>query len=98
VAGHQFADPDAAWKLADQSSMTIDDDGEVTGVEEAIEALVAEHPFIVGVANSDEPTMKEDSNPFFSPASSGTPMAGKRRPRSEPSAAALAKKYPALRR
>ena len=96
AAGQQFADLDAAWKLIDRKLITISDDGEVNGANDAIDALIDRHPFIV-TTDADEKHAKDD-NPFR-PTTSGSPMTGKKRPvTSEPSAATLAKKYPALRR
>jgi hypothetical protein len=95
AAGDRFADADAAWKLVDRKLITIDDEGEVSGVDEAIEALIESHPFIV--SDDDEKPSKKGDNPFR-PSSSGSTMTGKRRPiPAAPSEATLAKKYPALR-
>lgn len=39
-------DVDAALKLVDRSDVQVDDDGKVTGAEEAIKALVEEKPYL----------------------------------------------------
>lgn len=41
---------DDAWKLADHSKLSLDDDGNVTGAEEVVKALVESRPFLVGEA------------------------------------------------
>src|SRR5690606_22904907 len=38
---------DDAFKLADLSGVEVDDDGTVTGIKEAVEALVKEKPYLV---------------------------------------------------
>lgn len=97
AAGDRFADSDAAWKLINRKLIKIDDDGEVSGVDEAIDALIESHPFIERADDDETPSKKNDDNPFRS-LTSGSPMRGKRRPTSDqPSAAKLAAKYPALR-
>ena len=99
AAGDRFADADAAWKLINKKLITVDDDGEVSGVDEAIDALIESHPFIVTADDDDKPSKKkkDDDNPFQSLAS-GSQMRGKKRPvTATTSEASLAKKYPALR-
>ena len=96
AAGHRFADLDAAWKLVDKKLIKIDDDGEVNGANDAIDALIDSHPFIA-TTDADEKHAKDD-NPFR-PTTSGSPMTGKKRPvAATTSEATLAKRYPALRR
>ena len=44
-------DPDAAWRLMDTSGVTVDlESRAVTGLEEALEALLAARPYLVGRA------------------------------------------------
>ncbi len=43
----QFYDPEDAYHLADLSALTVSDDGAVTGVEEALKALVKAKPHLV---------------------------------------------------
>lgn len=43
-----FIDSDAALKLIDRSLIKINDDGTVTGVAEAVEALKTKSPYLVG--------------------------------------------------
>ncbi len=44
----KIVDPDAAIALADLSKVQVAEDGKVTGVKEALEALVKEKPYLVG--------------------------------------------------
>ena len=43
----QFYDPEDAYRLADLTSLTVNDDGTVTGVEDALKALVKAKPHLV---------------------------------------------------
>lgn len=52
-------DVDAAGKLLDQSQVTIDDNGEVQGVEGAIDALIKGRPYLVQAA----PGVNTPTNP-----------------------------------
>lgn len=45
-------DTEAVYKLLDQSSIVVDDKGQVTGVEEAIKALLEAKPFLKGSGGS----------------------------------------------
>lgn len=41
-------DPEAVLRLIDRKQITLGDDGQVSGVEEAVTALLAEKPYLVG--------------------------------------------------
>lgn len=41
-------DPEAAFTLMDKSGVAVDDNGSVSGVREALDALVAQKPYLVG--------------------------------------------------
>jgi len=43
-------DPDAGFKIIDQDAVTVGDDGQVTGAEEAVKALLESKPYLVGQA------------------------------------------------
>jgi hypothetical protein len=45
-------DPDAVLKLVDADALTIGDDGQVTGAEEAVKALLESKPYLVGSNNN----------------------------------------------
>lgn len=56
-----ITDLDAAKKLIDRANVTIDDDGNVQGVAEAVETLVKEKPYLVG--GTPQPTVGSPTNP-----------------------------------
>ncbi len=41
-------DPDAAYALMDKADVVVDDDGNVSGVKEALDALVKSKPYLIG--------------------------------------------------
>lgn len=45
-------DPDAVFALVDPSQVTIGDDGQVTGAEDAVKALLEAKPYLVGSTQS----------------------------------------------
>lgn len=57
----QIIDPDAAYALMDRSRVQIGDDGVVSGVKEALEALAKDKPYLVGKAGSTQ--VGSGSNP-----------------------------------
>lgn len=44
---HQWQNPTSALKLADMTDVAIDDDGKVTGLEQALNKLAKEHPYLL---------------------------------------------------
>jgi hypothetical protein len=54
VAGNAV-DPDAVWALLDKSELKVADDGTVTGVQEAVQRLLASKSFLVKTANPGYP-------------------------------------------
>lgn len=50
-------DADAVIAMLDQDAVTIGDDGQVTGAEEAVKALLESKPYLVGTSNG-EPVKK----------------------------------------
>lgn len=56
-----ITDLDAASKLIDRSKITIDDDGNVKGVAEAVDALVKEKTYLVG--GVAQPNVGSPTNP-----------------------------------
>lgn len=87
--------PDAALRLADLSSVKISDDGKVTGLKEALEALAESDPYLLVAKKDDD---GDDKKP--EPKKSGD--GPKTDPKKNEGAAAerkrLQDKYPALRR
>lgn len=51
----QFYDPEDAYRLADLSQLTVDDDGTVTGVDEALRSLVKAKPHLVKTTTTTTP-------------------------------------------
>lgn len=47
-------DTDAAYRLLDKDDIEIDDDGNITGVEEAVKALITAKPYLIKKTSSDE--------------------------------------------
>lgn len=95
AAGQRFEDIDAAWRLADKSTLSIDVDGAVIGAQETVDAVATAHPFIER-RDAEEP---KERDPFATGRSSGKTMNGKRKPlRTGPSRKELESRYPALRR
>lgn len=52
--GKVIVDSKAAYKLLDLDDVEVDDDGEVTGVEDAIKALIKDSPWLVKDAGAPE--------------------------------------------
>lgn len=48
----QFYDPEDAYRLADLASLTVNNDGTVTGVDDAIKAMAKAKPHLVKVATT----------------------------------------------
>lgn len=82
---YKWRNPKAALRLADLSSVEIDDDGEVTGLSEALKALAESDPYLL--AGEDD----EEKPP---PAGQPPRAKGKKSPERDK----LMNKYPALRR
>lgn len=47
-------DTDAVYRLLDKDDIDIDDDGNITGVEEAVKALITAKPYLIKKTSSDE--------------------------------------------
>lgn len=96
AVGRRFADVDAAFKLLDKSAIEVAKDGEISGLDEAIDALAESNPFLL---TGDDET--EDEDPFKATRSrtSSRKFNGPRRPTTTGlDRAALQRKFPSLRR
>ncbi|MFT3854175.1 MAG: hypothetical protein QM733_15745 [Ilumatobacteraceae bacterium] len=82
-------DLEAAWKLADRTTLTVNEDGTVTGAAELVDALCERYPYLVPPA--DTPYVPPPTEP------SGRPANGRRFRRTDPNRTALENKFPALR-
>jgi hypothetical protein len=90
---HQWHDPGAALKLLDRSKITVDADGNVAGMKDALKALATANPWLVKPAPAEGQGQGTTPPPGTSPANGGiAPPQG-----TTPDKAALAAKYPALR-
>jgi len=53
-------DTDAAYKLLDKDDIEIDDDGNITGVEEAIKTLITAKPYLIKKTSSEDTNKSGD--------------------------------------
>ena len=93
---NKFADPEVARlflekKFGKEDGITVDDDGEVVGMKEAVEALLKEKPkWAKGADDDDDGSSQQNTQP------SGRQTNGKTK-KDGLNSEALAKKFPALR-
>lgn len=87
----KFKNPKTAFRLLDLSEVEIDEDGDITGLDDAIKALVKSDPYLLGKGKDDD---DEDDE---KPGSTGQPT-GRKRGKGNPNRDKLLDKYPALRR
>ena len=85
---YDWHDGAAALRLLDLDGVEIDDDGEVTGMSEAIKSLATKHPYLV--------KPKDDGGPGSGSTGSGQPPNG-RKTKQGTQREVLEKKYSALR-
>lgn len=57
------ADASVVAKLIDKSTITLGDDGKVTGVDEAVTTLLTQSPFLKGNGKTQPPDLGNPSNP-----------------------------------
>lgn len=90
--------PGAALALLDRAKITVDQEGKVMGMKDALTALATAHPYLLkpapaGDANGGTGQQAPPAGPGTGPANGGiAPQAG-----TKPSQADLAKRFPALR-
>ena len=87
---HNWVKPKTALRLADLSEVEIDDEGNVTGLDKALDALAKSDPYLLK-KESDGDEDDDDE-----PKSTGRPPAKKGN--GDPNRNKLVAKYPALRR
>lgn len=90
---HNWANPKAALRLADLSDVEIDDEGNVTGLKEALDALAKSDPYLLAKAKSDD---DDDDDDKGKNSATGQPVGKKSK--GNPNRDKLLEKYPALRR
>ncbi len=94
AAAGKVGDLNAAWKLCDQSRISVADDGTVTGAAEALEETLEKYPYLA-------PTNGHDDEELLTPESFG-PLEPSGRPANtgnrngDTNRAALVKRFPAL--
>lgn len=94
-AAGQVNDLEAAWKLANQDGIRINDEGHVSGVAEVVAEVIQRYPYLTDTAADDSTA----PTPFTAPGPSGRPMNGKGTNGSaDGNRAVLQKKFPALKR
>lgn len=84
---YKWHDPEAALALADLSNVVIGEDGKVTGLKEALEALSKSKPFLLA-EEGDDPKLPTDPT--------GGPKDGKKKTNNEPNNDDLVRRFPAL--
>ena len=95
ASGHHTIDLDTAWTLLTTKgfadAVSIDDDGDVTGMAEALDRVIARYPWIV----SDDLPDDDEPDPPLKP--SGRRTNARKDGGHQPDDAALSKRSPALR-
>jgi len=83
---YKWKNNDAALKLADLTNVEVLEDGKVTNLEAALEALSKAHPYLLDTDKPEEPK-----------GSTGAPGTGGRQGDGKPDSKAMASRFPALR-
>lgn len=86
----KFKNPKTAFRLLDLDDVEIDEDGDITGLDEAIKKLAKSDPYLLDTGKKDEDDEDDDK-------STGQPT-GRKRGKGNPNRDKLLDKYPALRR
>jgi hypothetical protein len=92
---HSWKNPKAALKLLDLSEVTIGDDGEIEGLEDAIDALAKSDPYLLKDEDDEDEDDKDKRKQTKTGQRSG---GGRQRKTGVPNRDKLVAKYPALRR
>lgn len=87
----KFKNPKTAFRLLDLSEVEIDEDGDITGLDDAIKALVKSDPYLLDSSKDEDDEDDEKSGPIGQPT-------GRKRGKGNPNRDKLLDKYPALRR
>lgn len=96
LSKHTWKNPKAALKLLDLSEVTIGDDGEIEGLEDAADALAKSDPYLIKTEDDedDEDDKDKRKNTKVGQRAGG----GRNRKTGVPNKDKLVAKYPALRR
>lgn len=87
---HEWVDPAAALKLADLSQVEISEDGQVSGLKTALDALAKNSPYLLKKSESTPPPRKSGDQP-------GTDKEKSAQKKRQDRQASLKRKFPALR-
>jgi hypothetical protein len=94
---YAWKNPSTALRLLDRSEIDLGDDGEVEGLEEALDALAKSDPYLLAEQKDDDDDDEDDEKPKPRKRT-GQPVQKKRTNKGQPNRDALLAKYPALRR
>ena len=92
---YTWKNPSTALRLLDRSEIDLGDDGEIEGLEEALDALAESDPYLLVEKKKDDDEDEDDEKPKRK--RTGQPVQ-KKRNKGQPNIDALRAKYPALRR
>lgn len=87
----KFKNPKTAFRLLDLDDVEIDEDGDITGLDDAIKALAKSDPYLLDTGKKDDDEDEDEDQ------STGQ-RAGRKRGKGNPNRDKLLDKYPALRR
>jgi len=92
---HKWENPKAALRLADLSEVEIDDEGNVTGLREALDKLAKSDAYLLKKSSDDD---DDDDDDKGKGGPVGQPVGGRQKQKGNPDREKLLSKYPALRR
>ncbi len=101
AAWGKVSDPETAWKLAAKDGITVTDEGDVSGVDEALAALLDRYPYLSPTESEpvdDDTKVLQEKFPALKPTSpSGRQDAGRKTQLPNATLGKLVKQFPALR-
>lgn len=93
TSDYEWHNPSTALQLLDRSKITVDADGNVQGMKDALKALATSHPYLLKPKSAETAPGTTPPPPGTSPANGGiAPTAG-----AAPDKNALGARFPALR-
>lgn len=93
---HDWHSPAAAIRLLDSKDIEVDDDGEITGMPEALDKLAKDHPYLLKAkADKDDADDSKDEKPG---GKSGASVGGKGKKDPAKTREEYARRFPAIRR
>lgn len=96
---HDWHSPALAIQSLDRSRITVDSEGKVVGMKDALAALAKQHPYLLKPASAGDGQGSGTGTPPAPPAPGTAPANGGIAPQAgtKPSAAELGKRFPAMR-